>query len=44
MSKRNNFVSIRGALEEVFTGILSAAIVAFTAGGTLAMCLPGILA
>jgi hypothetical protein len=38
---RSSSFSIRHALERIFFGLASMAIVAFVALGTVAMCLPG---
>jgi hypothetical protein len=43
MSRHFRKVSPRQAVEDVFAGIVSAAILALVAGGTISMCVPDVL-
>jgi hypothetical protein len=43
MSRHFRKVSPRQAVEDVFAGIVSAAILALFAGGTISMCVPDVL-
>jgi hypothetical protein len=40
MNKHNGRISIRKAMEKTFAGVIAAAILAFIASGTYAMCVP----
>jgi hypothetical protein len=44
MNKQKGLGWVRGAAESVFAGVIAAAVMTFIASGTLAMCLPGVLA
>ena len=41
MRSQNQKFSIRKAVESVFAGVISTAILILIAGGTFAMCVPG---
>jgi hypothetical protein len=44
MKKQKGLDWLRGAAESVFAGVIAAAVMTFIASGTLAMCMPGVLA
>ena len=43
MNRHSPRASTRQAIENVFAGIVSAAILALVAGGTISMCVPDVL-